>query len=79
MKKISMQKDDRIDFLWDKYILECRLQGYSEVTLRNKEYSFSVFYRFLGEDGRVSLLTKDVCVSFLQERMKEGKSKHYFL
>ena len=72
MKKISMQKDDRIDFLWDKYILECRLQGYSEATLRNKEYSFSVFYRFLGDDRLVSQLTKGVCVSFLQARMKEG-------
>ena len=72
MKKISMKKDDRIDFLWDKYILECRLQGYSETTLRNKEYYFSVFYRFLGESGRASLLTKGVCVSFLQARMREG-------
>ena len=72
MKKIRMQKDDRIDFLWDKYILECRLQGYSETTLRNKEYYFSVFYRYLGESGRASLLTKGVCVSFLQARIKEG-------
>ena len=72
MKKIRMQKDDRIDFLWDKYILECRLQGYSETTLRNKEYYFSVFYRYLGESGRASLLTKGVCVSFLEARLKEG-------
>ena len=71
MKKIRMQKDDRIDFLWDKYILECRLQGYSETTLRNKEYYFSVFYRYLGESGRASLLTKGVCVSFLQQQLKE--------
>ena len=71
MKKIRMQKDDRIDFLWDKYILECRLQGYSETTLRNKEYYFSVFYRYLGESGRASLLTKGVCVSFLEARLKE--------
>ena len=61
MKKISMQKDDRIDFLWDKYILECRLQGYSETTLRNKEYYFSVFYRFLGETE---------CESFNKRRVR---------
>ena len=72
MAKIKMQKDDKIKFLWDKYVLECRLQGFSEATLRNKEYYFAVFYRFLGEDGRVSQLTKDVCVSFLQARLQEG-------
>ena len=72
IKKISMQKDDRIDFLWDKYILECRLQGFSEATIRNKEYYFAVFYRFLGENRRVSQLSKDLCVSFLQQRLKEG-------
>ena len=77
MKKISMKKDDRIDFLWDKYILECRLQGYSETTLRNKEYYFSVFYRFLGESGRASLLTKGVCVSFLQIRLKDVNSNSF--
>ena len=31
-----------------------------------------MFYRFLGESGRASLLTKGVCVSFLQARMPEG-------
>ncbi len=72
IKKISMQKDDRIDFLWDKYILESRLQGFSEATIRNKEYYFAVFYRFLGENRRVSQLSKDLCVSFLQQRLKEG-------
>ncbi len=72
MGKIVMEKDDRIDFLWDKYILECRLNGYSEDTIRNKEHYFSIFYRFLGEGRRVRNLSKNVCVSFLQARLKEG-------
>ena len=72
MAKITMQKDDKIDFLWDKYILECRLNGYSEDTIRNKEHYFSIFYRFLGAEKRARNLSKDVCVSFLQARLKEG-------
>lgn len=72
VKKITMKKDDEISKLWNKYILECRLQGYSEATLRNKQYYFSTFYRFLGENKRVSLLSKDVCVLFLQKKLDDG-------
>ena len=72
MSVIKITKEKRIDVLWDKYIAECKLSGYAEDTLRNKEHYFSVFYEFLNGNHEVDKLTQEILNRFTEARIATG-------
>ena len=73
MKQL-INKENRIDVLWDKYIFECKLKGYVSDTLENKEEYFSLFYRFMVENNvsKTEELTQDFLDSFVKARLKSN-------
>lgn len=73
MKQL-INKENRIDALWDKYIFECKLKGYVSDTLENKEEYFSLFYRFMEENNvsKTEELTQDFLDSFVMARLKSN-------
>ncbi|MBR4030567.1 MAG: tyrosine-type recombinase/integrase [Clostridia bacterium] len=71
--KRTITKENRIDALFDKYIFECKLHGYSADTLRNKEIYFSLFYDFAEANSikTTEQITQEFLNSFVFFRMKK--------
>ena len=73
MLKLKVEREKRVDVLWEDYILECKLRGQATETLKDKECYFNIFYRFL-EPTRISvdMLTQTVLNEFAMERQNSG-------